>query len=557
MNSNLQQQLDKLLTLALEKKATSEQLQKLNTIVQEDPEALQYCLNFYQMVGCLRNNNRMFEVYLEDASNEMNDQNLLLEEYARYEKVAPAIDIPKEEPTRELIQKLVYPPKEKRSLSKLSIASVIVSAAAILMVAAYVHFVPTKTMTATVTDVMNPKWASVTDTLQVGSDLYNTDNPRFLKSGIVQIQLDHGTTVILEGPCTFSCKSGSLLNLQDGRVFAKVPPHATGFTVETPVSRVVDLGTEFGVQVESDGTTLAQVAKGKAKIISNLSAGDAESDLIFENQAKEVNGRTQRIRTIAYNSESYIQSFDVKSGTVWRGQKGFDLADIVGGGSGFGNGEIGWGIHLESGRSQAINAISTQFRGESKYVPVISNAYVDGVFVAGGQNGACQVSTLGHVFQGIPQTSLRYGNNPYNGASHTVAESGQRFQLTLDSQVCGTVENPSIYLHANAGITFDLNRFRIVMTDKTITEFTARCGIADASAEYHSERNSKADFYVLIDGQPRLTRQNMAAGQVEDVVVEIAPEDRFLTLMTTEGLDGSIIGDWTLFCKPMLVFHKD
>jgi hypothetical protein len=40
-----------------------------------------------------------------------------------------------------------------------------------------------------------------------------------------------------------------------------------------------------------------------------------------------------------------------------------------------------------------------------------------------------------------------------------------------------------------------------------------------------------------------------SAGQIE---LSIAPQDRFLTLVATQGTDGTNNGDWTLFAEPVL-----
>jgi hypothetical protein len=40
------------------------------------------------------------------------------------------------------------------------------------------------------------------------------------------------------------------------------------------------------------------------------------------------------------------------------------------------------------------------------------------------------------------------------------------------------------------------------------------------------------------------------------IAVEIAPEDQFLTLATTQGSDKSNNGDWTLFAEPYLLLQE-
>lgn len=73
-----------------------------------------------------------------------------------------------------------------------------------------------------------------------------------LKSGMVQLELFSGVTVILEGECAFEVKSPMELAVAKGRVRALVPEAAHGFKVTTSNGEVVDLGTEFALNISED-----------------------------------------------------------------------------------------------------------------------------------------------------------------------------------------------------------------------------------------------------------------------------------------------------------------
>lgn len=74
-----------------------------------------------------------------------------------------------------------------------------------------------------------------------------------LESGIVAIEFYSGARVILEGPAIFELTSENSAILREGRIRALVPPQACGFSVSTRQIEVVDLGTEFGMNIEEDG----------------------------------------------------------------------------------------------------------------------------------------------------------------------------------------------------------------------------------------------------------------------------------------------------------------
>ena len=94
---------------------------------------------------------------------------MAFEEMAEYEKSAPVIEIAPKGRCQELIHKVVYPPREKRTISPFHIATFILSAAAIVFIALFVHFVPVRPSSceiATLVDQMNVQWAGSSPALK-------------------------------------------------------------------------------------------------------------------------------------------------------------------------------------------------------------------------------------------------------------------------------------------------------------------------------------------------------------------------------------------------------
>jgi hypothetical protein len=84
-----------------------------------------------------------------------------------------------------------------------------------------------------------------------------------LESGAAEVALENGVRLVLSGPCEVQ-----LVNEMRGRIFrgsltAKVPAGAHGYTLMTPSSQVIDLGTEFGVSVDQSGKSEVHVFKGE------------------------------------------------------------------------------------------------------------------------------------------------------------------------------------------------------------------------------------------------------------------------------------------------------
>ena len=94
--------------------------------------------------------------------------------------------------------------------------------------------------------------------------------PLRLKRGIAELRFASGAEVVLEGPVEFVPQTGGKALLKQGRLVARVPKRAVGFTIETPTANVIDLGTEFGVEVVQ-GQTDVHVFQGTVEFSQNTS----------------------------------------------------------------------------------------------------------------------------------------------------------------------------------------------------------------------------------------------------------------------------------------------
>ena len=87
-------------------------------------------------------------------------------------------------------------------------------------------------------------------------------------SGLMQIEFFSGVIVVLEGPADFELKSENHAVCRQGKLRATVPPEAVGFTIDAPTVKLVDLGTEFGMDVAKDGAAEVHVFDGKVELHS-------------------------------------------------------------------------------------------------------------------------------------------------------------------------------------------------------------------------------------------------------------------------------------------------
>lgn len=85
-------------------------------------------------------------------------------------------------------------------------------------------------------------------------------------NGELHLVYRNGVRVTLRAPAAYELLSGTKSRLLLGRLTADVPAEGTGFSVVTPRATVVDLGTEFGLNVESDGATDVVVFQGEVDV---------------------------------------------------------------------------------------------------------------------------------------------------------------------------------------------------------------------------------------------------------------------------------------------------
>ncbi|MDG2254850.1 MAG: hypothetical protein P8L49_07800 [Opitutaceae bacterium] len=73
-----------------------------------------------------------------------------------------------------------------------------------------------------------------------------------MSSGIAQLELFSGVTVIIEGEAEFEIHSPMEMTVANGKIRALVPTAAQGFKISTASGDVIDLGTEFALDVTSE-----------------------------------------------------------------------------------------------------------------------------------------------------------------------------------------------------------------------------------------------------------------------------------------------------------------
>lgn len=404
---------------------------------------------------------------------------------------------------------------------------------------------------ATIKETVDAQWAEPVET---GIEL--SPQQLQLQEGYAKIQLKRGAEVIIQAPATFELKTENRLFLKSGSMTARVPEQARGFRIDTSQSSIVDYGTEFGVLADNDRCAEVHVFAGQVGLGLNTRENTQEAAMLEEGQAALIDHENHITQVPVINRPRlFTRTMSQRKGIAVAGKQ-LSLADIVGRGNGLGTGQNNVFVDPMEGY---VEALYSNGKG-NLYHALAASPFIDGLFIPDGRTQQI-VSSQGHVFSDCPQTNggchanLGVTSKPGVWAWSVNSRTGI---VQFDGQIYGDSSNPYLMMHANLGITFDLNAIRALCPDIKITHFVAQTGIAD----FEEPASCNADFWVLVNGQVRASRRNVTLkGVLRDMSVELNPSDRFLTLITTDGGDIDRLGDyqrsyrcdWCVFAKPVLL----
>lgn len=164
---------------------------------------------------------------------------------------------------------------------------------------------------AILTQTVDANWSGKSVQPRSGDSL--SAGPLSLASGFAQIEFFSGATLVVEGPAEFEVVSPWQVKWTRGKTRVRVPPSAHGFELLTPGMKLVDLGTEFGVELgDTREGTHVQVFSGEVEAYPP----SGEIINLVEGQALHQVGETTRRHTTIRDEEfSTIEQLQVLTKT--------------------------------------------------------------------------------------------------------------------------------------------------------------------------------------------------------------------------------------------------
>lgn len=452
-------------------------------------------------------------------------------------------------------------------IKKSSILTLIAAAAVILIVVLFDRLVPVQSVVevAALTDALDLKW-SLDEAPLAGHRLSVQKKPIQINEGIARLVTVEGVELFIESPAEFRFITSCEVQLHYGRLLTRLGESSSGgFAVTTSNARIVDRGTEFGILAHINGDTELHVFQGRTVLTSTSSKTGQEPHFVESGDAMRVDSYDASITPITLNKKPFVFGLDSASKRVWRGERRLDMTDIACGGDGLGTGDRKMALDIRTGKlTPRILAVG----GTHELLPLPESPFLDAVFTPNPSLGPVRVSTGGHLFNDCPPCFSDAAYNLIAGVSHELEMGPDAADEQVLRPTNAPASTPMLLMHANLGLTFDLQAIRAAFPGNAILAFKARCGYLKKIPAFHTQDTvrqwlaahhgdpdyvPRSDFFVLLDGEKRFETLDVTyKDEWVTIDIPLSSSDRFLTLITSDGSDDDPTYNWTMFIEPVL-----
>ena len=130
-----------------------------------------------------------------------------------------------------------------------------------------------------------------------------------LQGGIAELTYESGVKVMIEAPASFLLVDQETIELFDGKLSAHVTEAGVGFTVDMPRAAVVDLGTDFGVEVMNQNAEV-HVFTGEVRVDLHSAVGTTATPLrLVTGEATRINRLTGLPAGINLDKQRFLRGF--------------------------------------------------------------------------------------------------------------------------------------------------------------------------------------------------------------------------------------------------------
>lgn len=392
-----------------------------------------------------------------------------------------------------------------------------------------------------------------------------------IAAGLVELEFYSGARVILHGPAVFTPTGIASGHLESGRLTGQV---ADGnFRLMTPAAEVIDLGTSFGVAADAAVGTDVVVFDGRVQVVSVAEGRTTEPLDMTEGMAARfrVDGSTEyglhtdaaQFKRVVPTSRSSASANEIC------------LIDVIAGGDGLGSRLAGAIDPLTGEKDYGEREQRRQFstgRSTNQYRPSPWNAIIDGVFIPSQRGGQrpitsrgltinlprCNGQTWGPIWARRKDSLLEAVDRDFWGdVGMTDREGGSFAAITKRLK---ETRNGLAGIHSNVGITFDLQAMRLLHRQGPVKFRAAVANMENSRIgplPAHVKEPPSASFHVYVDGELQYERLGFRGEDgEEEFSVSLTPENRFLTIISTDNGDGYYY-DHVVLIDPVIELEKE
>jgi hypothetical protein len=129
----------------------------------------------------------------------------------------------------------------------------------------------------------------------------------YLRTGRLTLAFFSGVSLTVEGPADLELQSADRVFFHHGKLRARVLRGAEGFTVATTGYEVVDLGTEFAMNLQPGGKARVMVFQGEAAVsVIGQDGRSVRSALLERQRSVEVDPNGAGIREVPAQPEAFV-----------------------------------------------------------------------------------------------------------------------------------------------------------------------------------------------------------------------------------------------------------
>ncbi len=162
---------------------------------------------------------------------------------------------------------------------------------------------------ATMADSRECKWQGAGE-VEVGKRL--TAGRMELVSGVALIEFDGGARLALQGPAGIELLGPKTARLTHGNASVRCEEGLYSFSLLTPTSTVIDLGTEFGVAVGPEGDSEVHVLDGEVEVTGALQEERQENRFLSEGETLLLSSKGNN-RVLDAPTRSWVRDYSSRA----------------------------------------------------------------------------------------------------------------------------------------------------------------------------------------------------------------------------------------------------